>query len=323
VGYDTIGLSFPLTPERMEQINQKLIKKSAVDNATAEQLYEFFVGDLEGSFDNRISLRYRGDELCIEASVAKIKNGHNCFDTPQDWLASVELLVGVVHAEFGYIADVTQWNVRRIDYALMHNLGAKGVSEYLASLSLADFSRRKCHSYGDGVYYPSRAYTLKLYCKHTEYKKNSFKKLENRFPELAHEAYIKSSGKLRTEVEIRRQKLKYDFGHYPKVAEITNEYVKGVFNMVVRKLVKGGDINTMREVERVLRNKRAVYSTWCVLSTLGETYAKKVIPRTTLYTHKRYLKEHGITWLGSNVSIKERIVPADFMPLEGDLRLVI
>ena len=55
-----------------------------------------------------------------------------------------------------------------------------------------------------------------------------------------------ANSRLRTEVEIHAETLDYDFGHKPKVREISTGYLKAVFDNEIARLLREGQLRTIR-----------------------------------------------------------------------------
>ena len=54
---------------------------------------------------------------------------------------------------------------------------------------------------------------------------------------------------------------------------------------------------------------------------MGEKQLKERLKRTTYYRHIKLLKDAGISWLGTDIKVKDTyIVPADFAPIRNDIR---
>ena len=143
-----------------------------------------------------------------------------------------------------------------------------------------------------------------------------------------------ANNRLRAEVEIHAEKLDYDFGHKPKVKEITTEYLQAVFDKEIRRLLREGKEGTaiVRSSLAVRDRLEAFYSPelagllhgfWLGLATHGEDDMKKRGTRATFYRRRKQLVDVGVSWLATDMQLIERqgqMLPADFSPVRANPR---
>ncbi len=353
------------------------MRRMGVDLATGEVKYEFTSGQLEGSYDHRISLRVerarwvsppptvvrvvwdpkKGKKVdrnsrrvpvlepcapfvVLEGSVHKALLGHNVEGGPRDFVAACRWFVAEVgHLAGVFLPDGAEWTVQRVDWAEVYGLGAFAVvQEYLGSLNLAHYPRRKAVRYGDESFMVSGDTTaLKAYHKGPEFSKHDFKRIRVSAGEaIAVQLQESANAVLRTETELRSTRLGRDFGHPPLVREITPEYLDKVHDQEWRRLLKEGSqdmkiVRTHRAVNRRLREIYAdelanrLFGTWMQLSTLGEREVRGFMKHSTFYDQRKQLQVAGVSWEGADVRIiaQAHLVPEDFTPQRSDPRRLI
>lgn len=131
---------------------------------------------------------------------------------------------------------------------------------------------------------------------------------------------------LRVEVEIKKQKLLYDFGVEPLVHELSTDYLNKTYTSELFKLLRLGNqkqMETVREaaaVERRLNElyssqlARNLYATWVNFSTLGEDHFKKSYPRRTFYRQRKQLIEANCSWHDTDVILRDHsLIPRGFI----------
>lgn len=372
---DTVKLKSPsMSKAAVKKIEYQSIKRQGLHMKTGEILYEITKGDLNGSWDSRISVRPMYEDyivgksgrpelhrsnpyVIIECSAAKVLNGQNIYGSPVDFQKTcaelIERIGLILEVEF---PPAERWEVRRVDWAEVYALPFAAIQEYFEGIHTVQFPRRKAMKYGDhAVYFPGVTTTVKLYHKGLEFAKHDSKLLKWFFSmhrtqkhpenEMVEEnaRWVKrklealqrlANNRLRVEVEVHADKLDFDFGHKPKVKEITDEYLKRIHDHEVKRLLKEG-----KEAMRTVRQSLAVqerlnfeygetmgnrlHGFWCQMATHGENECKRKYNRATFYRNRKLLVDAGVSWLNTDVQLirNQGALPADFAPLRTDPRL--
>lgn len=357
----------------IERIEQQCLLRSGEDMSTGEILYQIFAGELLGSWDARISVVPKYEEyvinkngrpelrdcepyVIIEASVHKIFYGHNVYGGPTEFqrvCSDFVALVGdLLQVDF---LPACYWTVHRVDVAHVFRLSRQQCKEFFDGVQLMSFPRRKKGSakYDMAVYFAGKTTTVKFYHKGTEFKVHERSRLRNFFSNLFMHLYGKNDLKnhsrterkvealqrladmtLRSEVEIHSDKLQYDFEKNPRVDEVTDAYLEGVYDREVEKLLREGKqgMDTVRNTTAVLQRLKSMYGDsngmrlygfWNVMCTLGDEVARQQLPKATFYRNRKMLEDAGVSWRGSDVVVvaNDGALPADFSPVRTDKRL--
>ena len=343
-------------------------------NDTGELVWEITRTNLQGSFDSRIMVKPMYEDcsksasgkpewhpsppyLVIECSIAKAFHGQNVYGVIDDIQTASEHLRTLLETLLGTpLPPTANWTVQRVDWAENFQLPYQAVQEFFEGIYHAAFPRRKMSKYGnEAIFVPGTTTTVKLYHKGPEFEKNDRKRLfwvmkgifqknsPNDAPtEWAHQQASKrvaamqrlANNRLRAEVEIHAEKLDYDFGHKPKVREITADYLQSVFDKEIRRLLREG-----REGVLIVRTSLAVrdrleahyspelagllHGFWLGLATHGEYDMKKRSTRPTFYRRRKQLVDVGVSWLATDKQLIERqgqMLPTDFSPVRADPR---
>jgi II/X family phage/plasmid replication protein len=297
---DTIRLKSPFISEELAySIENECTKRMAVEMKTGALLYEITTGDLEGSYDSRISVKvsrkmYKSEVIrghtrtalvdCkpyveIEASVHKLFMGHNVYGGTEDFIKAATFLINTVEYIVGvklpgYLKNdyEKQWVVRRIDFAYIFNLGSmEAVQQFFYLMRNGYYPRRNMENYGlSGWRFNASTSVIKAYHKGTEFRKHDMKRLVKSGILKEGQAFdmlMLASEILRVEVEIKSRKLKYDFqktryGHEPFIKDITMEYLQNVYENEIARIMKEGKKKSdiVRDSIKVEERLRAVYS---------------------------------------------------------------
>lgn len=355
MGFDTIGIRSPDLPEHVAQkIEEHCIARQGIELNSGTLLYQITTGQLEGSYDSRISVKVERERwtsvenrvikvgcpprIYIEASVHKAMIGHNINQAPTNFKDACDFLVKKVSELIDYeLPNSFAWFVRRIDFALVFDLGSfDTVKEYIKGFKSAHYPRRKPMTFGfESVMFPGTTTTTKFYHKGIEFKKHDYKRVASLIGgEYADNLQKLAYNYLRVEVGIKIKKLTYDFGYEPVVCEITEKYCSEVYDKEVSKLLKLAtyEKEVVRTASTVELRLKQVYGnrlgttllgTWFRLSTAEESEVKLNMPKSTFQRHKKFLIEAGCEWKGTDVVLKRfAIVPIDFAPLSSDRRLI-
>lgn len=302
--------------------------------------------------------------LLIEASVHKIFMGHNIYGGPTNFLKAARefvYLIGDLFDVGDHLPFPDLWEVRRVDWAEMFCLPYVGIQEFFEGMGTCNFPRRKAQKYGrEAVYFPGTFCTLKLYHKGGDFQVHDAKRLKSffmnyrtqQFPqdEMAavnarwskrkvHALQRLANNRLRAECEIHADKLDYDFGHKPLVSEVTEEYLRSVYDKEMKKLMHEGksDMETVRE-SRAVKNRLVniygerlgtdLFGFFMQLAGFGEDVVKLdyfPVRKSTYYRKRRRLEDAGVSWLGSNVHViaNDGVLPRDFVPYRTDARICL
>ncbi|MFO6418586.1 phage/plasmid replication protein, II/X family [Hylemonella sp. W303a] len=345
-----------------------------IQNETGERVWEVTRTNLLGSFDSRIMVKPMYEDciksksgkpewhpctpyLVIECSIAKILNGHNVYGGLNDLSDASKRLRDLLQHLLGVpLPDTKHWTVQRVDWAENFHLSYQAVQEFFEGIHHIAFPRRKMQKYGnEAVFIPGTTTTIKLYHKGPEFGKHDRKRLyvvmrslyqQNR-PRHAPEQWAQSqasrkvaalqrlaNNRLRAEVEIHAEKLDYDFGHRPKVHEVSAAYLHEVFDKEISRLLREGkDATQIVRTSLAVRDRlEAHYSPelagllhgfWFNLATHGEEDTRKRNSRPTFYRRRKQLVDAGVSWLTTDVQLIERqgqLLPVDFSPVRANPR---
>jgi II/X family phage/plasmid replication protein len=373
MGIDTVKLKSPSLGEKMVQIIERQCKRwQQVDGCSGEILYEITKGELLGSWDSRISVRPMREEfilnkngrpelhacepyIILECSAGKVFYGQNIYGNVVDFQATCQALIDKI----GELLTVTlpkakQWVVRRVDWAENYALPFVAIQEFFEGIYTVQFPRRKASKYGDhAVYFPGSTTTVKLYHKGPEFSKHDSKRMKW-FLSLYRSQQVPGEGpankewvsrkiaalqrlannRLRVEVEIHADKLDADFGHKPRVDEVTDEYLTGLHDKEVKRLLREGKsgMNTVRLSKAVSERLTALYGDtvgnrlhgfWCQLATNGEIECRKRYAKTVFYRNRKLLTDASVSWNSTDVKLirSQGVLPVDFAPLRTDPRI--
>ncbi len=352
---DSVKLASPaLSAEVVRLVESRLVRRSALDLASGELLYELTSGSLEGSWDHRISCRVlrerfrrvaQGDRwvtrkvasapyLWVEGSVHKALLGHNVWGGPEDFHAGVQWFVRELMQRLGVLLPAWDlWEVMRVDWAEVYELGEKGCRQYVRALNSALYPRRAVIRFGDeSLMAPGRTTALKVYRKGPEFLVHDFKRLRSSVSDdQLHELARLAGDRLRVEVAIKRPKLHHRYGTGVKVREVGVDWLRGVHRTEVGRLVREAKrdvevIRTSHEVSERLyqlhgdRLAGSLFATWVQLSGLGEAWVKDRMQWRTFYRHKKYLTDAGISWVDTDVTVGGQVLayPSTFVPVPSD-----
>lgn len=345
-----------------------------MQNDTGEIVWEITRTNLRGSFDSRIMVKPMYEDctksksgkpewhvsdpyLIVECSVAKAINGQNVYGVIEDMQGACERVRTLLQQLLGVTLPPTaNWTVQRVDWAENFQLPYQAVQEFFEGIYHVAFPRRKMQKYSnESIFVPGTTTTIKLYHKGPEFQKNDRKRLfvvlrneyqQNRPhgapPEWATNKASRrltalqrlANNRLRAEVELHAEKLDYDFGHKPKVREITTEYLQAVFDKEIQRLMREGNgavqiVRTSMAVRDRLDARFTqelaglLHGFWLGLATHGEDDMKKRFTRPTFYRRRKQLVDSGVSWLATDMQLIERqgqMLPADFSPIRANPR---
>ncbi len=352
---DTVKLRSPyLSTEVAGLVEQQLKRRMAVQIGTGEVLYQVTSDELEGSWDNRISIRLLREEMAfveagpsgrpvfaplacppyvvIEGSVHKALVGHNITGGPSSFSPVALWFVNLVSADLlnVMLPHGSEWRVERVDVTECYQLPYEAIEEFIISLNGAQYPRRKPHRYGsEAIFFPGTTTAAKVYHKGPEFAKHDNKRLRAFLPVTeVSELQKLANGIMRVEVSIKAKKLRADNkGEKPLVCEVTDAYLEAVHDREVARFLHEGQkemetVRTAVEVSRRLHGKygsslgSTLYGVWTQLATVGEAELKRLRGkkgRPTFYRHRKQLIEAGCSWAGTDIIIRETLIPVGFM----------
>lgn len=343
-------------------------------NGTGEVIWEITRTNLRGSFDSRIMVKPMREDcaksktgkpewhpsppyLVIECSIPKAFHGHNTYGVIEDLQEASERLKDLLQILLGVpLPPTDNWTVQRVDWAENFQLPYQAVQEFFEGIYHVAFPRRKVQKYAnEAIFIPGTTTTVKMYHKGPEFEKNDRKRLyvvlrnlyhQSKPPHAAPDWAQKqahrrvtalqrlANNRLRVEVEIHAEKLDYDFGHKPKVREITSEYLRESFDKEIARLLREG-----KEAVQIVRTSLAVrdrleahysmelagllHGFWLGLATHGEDDMKTRSTRPTFYRRRKQLVDVGVSWLATDQQLIERqgqMLPPDFSPVRANPR---
>lgn len=371
MAYDTVKLRSPyIDPSIMSRIEQQCILRSGMHMGTGEVLYELHAGELLGSWDSRIGIKPMHEEhqadkngtvrmhpcepyLLVEASVHKAMLGHNVYGGPTDFRKACCDLIALVEKLLQTdMPGADCWTVHRVDVANVFDLPASAIKQFFASMQLLSFPRRgkKAMKCATSIYFPGKTTTVKFYHKGPEFRVHDLARLRRFFKILFSHLYGPSETlldrvdrkvnalqrladkRLRVEVEIHADKLQYDFGRNPTVAEVSDEYLQRIHDNEIERVLREGKqgMDTVRTEEavwqRLQQNHPAklahvLHAFWQVMAVRGDEKARERYTKPTFYRNRKLLEESGVSWRGSDVFIVANDSAIhDFAPLRVDRR---
>lgn len=345
-----------------------------VCNETGDIVWEMTRTNLRGSFDSRIMVKPMYEDctkskhgkpewhpsqpyLIVECSVGKAFYGQNVYGVINDMQVACERLRELLQGLLGITLPHTDgWTVQRIDWAENFQLPYQAVQEFFEGIYHVAFPRRKVQKYSnESIFVPGTTTTIKLYHKGPEFEKNDRKRLysvlrslyqanrpDNAPPEWAHQQSSRriralqrlANNRLRAEVEIHAEKFDNDFGHKPKVKEITTAYLQAVFDKEIGRLLREGNgavqivrtslaVRDRLEIRYTLELAGLLHGFWLGMATHGEDDMKKRSPRATFYRRRKQLVDVGVSWMATDQQLIERqgqMLPADFSPVRENTR---
>lgn len=383
---DTVKLRSPAIDEGTAVfLERQCILKQGVELSTGEVLYEITTGNLEGSWDSRISFKVCREDwvidnngklqqmpcnpyVIVEASYHKFFYGQNIYGNPTNFQEMSRLFINMLGellgGDFEIFHDANKWQVRRVDWAEMFRLTQAAQAEFFRAIKNCKFPRRalKEAKYDTAVHFPGKFTTLRIYGKGAEFKVHDLPRLRHSLTAyymrqvsqakktglravFDHTAFALidhklkalqrlANNRLRAEIQINADKLHHDFkGRYPLVSEVTDDYLKAIYQDQMFKLLREGKsaMETVRTSDAVKarldsmfggRSANNLYAFWLQLAARGENPVREGYSKAQFYANRKKLVDAGISWLSSDVFIvpQDTALPRDFKPLIGDSR---
>jgi len=283
---DTVKLRSPFVSEEVARsVELGLTRRIAFQERTDTVLYEIVSESLAGTYDARLSVALKREEiittgmsatyagrrrpvtqlrscdpyLVIECSIHKQIVGHNICSGPREFTPACRWLIGHLERVLGItgLPDGASWYVERVDVTECYEMSFEAIQEFIRSLNNATFPRRagSLSRYGShGIFSGGSSTSLKLYHKGPEFAKHDAPRLRTLWDRpRVYNLQVLANGIMRVEVGIKQEKLKRDFGKRPTVDQVTDEYLAEIHDTEVAKLLREartemGVVRTMEEV---------------------------------------------------------------------------
>lgn len=326
---DTVKIYAEIDKETYYKINSKSIVKTSYDNETGELFYNITTGFLEGSYDNRLSVRvgcgakygFVCKEYCIEieGSLHKYFKGYNALDGFYDLQYVCKKMIDIATKTYNVeLPSYDNWYLQRCDIAICYDLkNQENVQSYINSLSACKYPwRNPKFFYNESLYLSGTTSTLKIYNKLSEFKKHDMNKLaKNNFNVF--ELVDKIKGFVRFECEIKKKMLKtmYKENHI-KFLDVKYEELKKVWSdefMKVLKMIRN-DLDIVRGRDEVFKRLNDIYkpckasrlySFYCSLILEGQDIVSKKFSSSSYYRNIADLKYARIDF-SQNVKYLEK-----------------
>lgn len=356
---DTVRLRSPYVSEASAfLVEQRLIKRMAIQVATGHLLWDLSSESLKGSYDSRVSVQVNRKEyvtyhsptdpkakpqtvlqecqpyLVVEASVHKALIGHNVTGGPLTFQPAIHwFLDHLTKLLDAPLPPAAAWIVERVDVAECYKLSYDAIVDYITTLNAARYPRRKVQRYASqSIFAPGTTTAVKIYHKGPEYKSHDRKRVEDTMGrDISASLQGLANGIMRVETSIKSKKLRSDLNEKPLVCQVTDEYLMRVHDTEVTRLLKEGEaeMETVRQAIEVQRRLYECYNTakastlfgiWTQFATVGEDEVRRNLPRRTFYRYRKELVEAGCTWVGTDVVIRKTAIPAGFTLSRRDPR---
>ena len=342
---DTIAImSPPLDMETLKQLEKKVPKRrKEVDTCTGEETYLSLYGRVTNELEIPISYsthsKYGGLKIRLESSVHKLMAGHNSYGGPKYFQASAAFLVGEFERLMGInLPPVMDWNVQRVDVEEFYKLKNQNQTDaWFRAMRNASFPKRKLHCYKDGsedgISITGQTTVINFYNKGTELRQNKKdrKRLVNQMGLIEYAKLVFMGYSIvKVEVQIKRDKFKYDLGKNTTVKDITDDYLCHIHDAEVYKFLKDSRdaIDLVCHSDQVYDRLRVFYKPvlagslfefWQKLSRHGEVNTRKSMAKSSYNRHLKELKDAGVDWKANALSTPEySAIPADFAPVRGN-----
>ena len=202
---DTVKLKSPHLDEVLLRSIEHTcgVRRQAVRLSTGAIQYEITTGELDGSWDSRISLRPMRQEwrcgthgrpkletsepyVIVECSLSKAFNGQNVFGGPCVFTDACARLVDLLEELLSVeLPPASGWLVRRVDVAESYRLRFPAIQDFFSYIHTIQFPRRRAMKFGDhAVYFPGSTTTVKLYHKGSEFAEHDHARVKRFFTQL-------------------------------------------------------------------------------------------------------------------------------------------
>lgn len=262
--------------------------------------------------------------VIVEASIPKFFNGQNVdllFDYRIKVLDFVSYLYSFFQVRLPSVDGIRSIGLGRVDICYYYKFPSQiHAFDFINAFKMwSKHKRKKVHHYDTSLMFVGRSYSLKFYMKYDEFQRHDKKEITKNISSLLEKndhpdnyrkiqdyhnmlSYCESfsSGMVRTEFTLRRQKLHYDgimtVGDFLDL-DIANYYEglmskMGVLNM--------GHTQKDEYFNKLKSNKKLLQ--YCaLLETFGREKLKEVYHRQTIYTYDKMLCDLGIAMNDFNI----------------------
>ncbi len=315
-------------------------------------LYEFTSGQLQGSFDHRISFKIKTKDWVydeslkapvlaecvapyfeVELSLHKFFLGHNCFGFDDD-LSRIHTLYDYLEVEIFKTRFIDRSTVEllRIDIAEVYKFSnADDVRKIFHNMQNQRKYRTKPLRFKDnGIYFPSTVTTFKIYNKHDEFIRHDAKRLKKIMSEDDYN-YIFNMSKncVRLECEIHKKKLNELYGKHvyvedlimKKIVEIKDLYLKEKQRLIFEARDDVA-IQIVGNVHDVLLQKfnsskaNNLYAFWMSMVMSGEEETRRKFKQSYYYASKKIFRELGIPFYEYGFNQAEELSDEEFPKID-------
>lgn len=299
-------------------------------------LKDFFQLYNQGSWSRDITLVIdeMNHRIIVEASIPKFFNGQN-VDLLYDYRSKCLDFVCYLYTFFKVTRptsdEILSIALGRVDICYFYKFESQiHAFDFINAFKMwSKHKRKKIHHYDTSMMFVGRSYSLKFYMKYDEFQKHDKKEINKNLAMLLEKndhpdnykivsdyrnmlAYCDSfsSGMVRSEFTLRRQKLNYDgiitLGDFLNL-DIA-EYYEGLLSKLG--VLKMGHTQKDEYFNQLKSNKKLLQ--YCaLLDTFGRDKLKEVYHRQTIYTYDKMLLDMNI-FMGDfnilksvNLSIRE------------------
>ncbi|MEJ7805140.1 MAG: phage/plasmid replication protein, II/X family [Telluria sp.] len=225
MAYDSVKLRSPsMDISIIDHIEQQCLRRSGVVMATGVLKYEIYSGELDGSWDSRISVMPKYEEyvigksgrpelqdcepyVLIEASVHKIFLGHNVYGGPTDFRKVcgdfIELVGALLEVDF---LPASYWTVHRVDVAHTFRLSMQQCKEFFQGIQLVSFPRRSKGALKTNMsfHFPGKTTTVKGYHKGSEFRVHERSRLRRYFDDLFMYLFVKGDARRTGSADVKK-----------------------------------------------------------------------------------------------------------------------
>jgi II/X family phage/plasmid replication protein len=329
---DTIALySQPISEWHMGLIRTHTHSTMTIDNATGETIREYTFGQLSGSHDARVGIRFvehdRTSKLWkirIEFSLPKLFFGHNVYPGPtlaRGARPVIQALYKMSH-EIAFPLHNLRWNINRIDIASNWKLADhEQLEAAIRGFRYATYPRRSpSWSQLTGWWCNGSNGGIKFYAKELEYRKHDYKRLYvHAGPRIAKDLALYSFGILRAETEFNHRWFKYHCGNYPDLRDLPYVMLKDkhiaelgkvqrTMHANKRTVTHATDVRLrLNEHCRTANQAATLFTFWTCMVEEGEDYCRSKYTRPTFYRHRRALADAGCSWTRGTIEESKRL----------------
>lgn len=333
---DTVNIyCYELDQALLDELEEYILRKMAIYKGAI--VYIFDILPYQNTYTNKIQIKIKDEKweydqerkiavkvkckkyIEIEGSLHKLYLGHNCYGGSDNIKYQVEGLLMKIKEDLKLKNDLPEyknWYINRIDYAKIYKTGNQNnVRNYFNSLRNIHYPRGHVQYYaGEAIYRGGRTTGVKIYNKYVEYMKHGYNNLKRLSIDYANEVMENVIDIIRCEVEIKKNKLKYDFQKKEiKLSELTLNYLESIYKVEIKRLLnEGEDVRKLKnnnDVRIYLMNNLSgnkfniIYGFYNDLCINGVDEVKKSISKSTFYRNMKILKNYGINYKNNDIVI--------------------